>query len=207
MKSSTLFALAIKITGLVALWHFIQAVPTILSGLGLLTSMFSSFGGQGEFMAIIGFTIFLNIFLAGLFAYLCLLKTDKMLLFFKIDTDETIDLKNNKSVLFDLAVFIAGILLLIYGLSSFVTYDYKTDTNQTSTFNQQTNSFQNATTQINSQTKHVNYFSIIQILLGVFFIIKGSSVSDWLMKRYGQQETPEDPPAHLSDKSTYFKQD
>lgn len=204
MKSSTLFALAIKITGLVALWHFIQSAPTLFAGIGLVTSMFSNFGGgQGGFMAVVGLTMFLNIFLAGIFAYLCLLKTDKMLIFFKFNNDETIDLKTNKNVLFDVAVFIAAILLLINGLNGFVTYDYKTDTNQTSAFNQQTNSFENSTSQVNSQTKHVNYFSMIQILMGLIFIIKGSSVSDWLIARYGQQESL----AELSAKNSDFKLD
>jgi len=192
MKSSTLFTLAIKITGLVALWHFIQSAPTLLAGLGLITSMLTNLGTQGGFMALVSLTMFLNVFVAGAFAFLCLLRTGLLLRFFNFGNDEIVDLKTNKSVFFDVAVFIAGILMLINGLNGFVTYNYKTDTNQTSTFNQQSNSFQNATTQVNSQTKTVNYFSMILIFFGIVFIVKGPNISDWLIARYGQEENPED---------------
>lgn len=185
MKKSTLFELAIKITGLVALWHAIISAPSIFAGITIFASALSNFGTQGGFMAILGLSMFINIVLSGFFAYLCLMKTGTLLRLFKFDKEEEIDLKTDKKVLFDVAVFLAAILLLINGLTNLVSYDYKTDYN-TETVNQMdTNQISTKTTSAESQTKHVNYFSILQILAGVFLLSNGAVVSTWLLRRYG----------------------
>jgi len=187
MKKSTLFELAIKITGLVALWHAVIASPTLFAGFTIFASALSNFGTQGGFMAILGISMFLNVAVAGFFAYLCLMKTGTLLRLFKFDNEEELDLKADKKVLFDVAVFLAAILLLISGLTNLVSYDYKTDY-KTETVNQMTNNqISTNTTSVESQTKHVNYFSILQILAGVFLLSNGTVASTWLLKRYGYQ--------------------
>jgi len=193
MKKSTLFEIVIKITGLIALWHAVMASPSLFTGFAILTSTLSNFGTQGGFMAIIGATMFLNVAVAGFFAYLCLMKTGTLMGLFKFDTDEELDLKTNRNVLFDVAVFLAAILMLITGLTNFISYDYKTDY-KTETVNQmsndQTSTGQMATnsTSIESQTRHVNYFAIVQILAGVFLLSNGSVVANWLMRRYNYSD-------------------
>ncbi|TCC98971.1 hypothetical protein [Pedobacter psychroterrae] len=156
MKKSTLFELAIKITGLVALWHAVMASPTLFAGFTIFASALSNFGTQGGFMAILGISMFLNIAVAGFFAYLCLMKTGMLLRLFKFDNEEELDLKTEKKVFFEIAVFLAAIMLLISGLTNLVSYDYKTDY-KTETINQMTNN------QISTNT--YSYFQTGQLLL------------------------------------------
>ena len=190
MKKSTLFELAIKITGLIALWHAVMSSPSLFAGFSILSSTLSNFSTQGGFMAILGISMFLNVAVAAFFAYLCLMKTGTLMRLFKFDTDEELDLKTDKTILFDVAVFLAAILMLISGLTNLVSYDYKKDY-KTETVNQFTDA-QTATNQVStnstvleSQTKHVNYFAIVQILAGVFLLSNGAAVSSWLTRRYG----------------------
>jgi hypothetical protein len=192
MKKSTILEVAIKITGLVALWHTVTALPSLFAGITIFMSALSNFGTQGGFMAIIGLTMFLNIFLAAFFAYLCLVKTGALMRLFRFDTEEEVNLAGDKTVLFDIVVFLAAIFLLAGGLTNLVRYDYKTDYKTESVHQPATNQMSPKSTVMESQTKQVNYFAILQILAGVFFLSNGRVVSNWLTRKYGYYQLPDE---------------
>jgi K+-sensing histidine kinase KdpD len=210
MKKSTLFELALKITGLIALWHVVQSSPTLITTIGMLSSGAFSYGPSGGFMFFIAAAMVLNIIFPGFFAFLCLIRTRALLNLFRLEEDETLQLTENKQVLFDVTIFFAAILLLISGLTNFISFTTNTNTttNTSTSFIPQagetnpTNAVQNTTSTTNSQTRTVNYFAIIQILAGVFFLSNGAKVSKWLMQRYGH-DTDLKP---LPDQTEFLKE-
>lgn len=185
MKVNTLFTIVIKIAGLVALWKFLMSLSGIVMALGLFSSVGNGFQGSG-FMASIALSMLLTTGVTGALAFISLFCTDAIIRLLNIDGEQTIDVGENKAMIFKALVIIGAILLIVNGATDALSYDYKTDTNNNTNI---TNGVvQNNTNVTNSQTKRVNYFAFLELVLGALALLRGAAVSSWLMYRFKDDE-------------------
>jgi len=188
MKTTTLFSIALKLTGIVALWQFVQSLSGIITGAGLF-SLFAGNGGlHNSFMALIGFNLVFNILIIGAFAFYALFRTQRLLILFKMADPEIIALGTDKSTLFKALVLVLGVLITIHGIGGFLTYNYNNETKTEQNFNPQTNIFDNKTSTVQTETKNVNYLSFIEILAGVLLLSNIRPVSNRLIAKFAVDE-------------------
>jgi len=188
MKSTTLFTIALKLTGIVALWQFIQSLGGIVTGVGLL-SLFATGGGiHNSFMMLIGFNMVLNIVVVGGFAFYSLLRTEKLLILFGMKESETISGNCDKGTFYKAMVLAIGVLITIHGLGGFLTYNFNSETKTEQNFNSQTNSFDNKTFTTQTETKNINYLAVVEILAGVILLSNIKPVANRLIMKFADDD-------------------
>lgn len=188
MQSTTLFTIALKLTGIVALWQFIQSLGGIVTGLGLLS--LSATGGDmhNSFMMLIGFNMVLNIVVVGGFAFYSLLRTEKLLILFGMKESETISVGSDKGTFFKVLVLAIGVLITIHGLGGFLTYNFNSETKKEQNFNSQTNSFDNKTFITQTETKNINCLALVEIIAGVLLLRNVKPVANRLSIKFADDE-------------------
>jgi hypothetical protein len=189
MKTKTLFEIAVKIIGLIALWKFIQSFSGIVTGLGVLTMLKQAGGMQNPFMIIICLSNILNVFVIGATAYFCLLKTNKVLTTFSITGDETVAVNTDKKIVYHVVIIFLSGLMIINGAGECLSYDYSTNTNTVA--NIQNNQVNNQSSTTQNETKKVNYFAFIELLGGFILLVRSPKVTLWLIDRF-EEETEEE---------------
>lgn len=187
MNTTTLYTIALKLTGLVALWQFVQALSGVFTGFGLL-ALFTSGGLHNSFMVLIGANMVLNIGVLGAFAFFALLKTEMLLSLFNMSEPETILLDGNRGTFFKALVLSIGVLVTIHGIGAFLSYNYNTETKTEQNFNQQTNGFENRTFITQTETKNINYLAIVEILAGVLLLSNITPIGNRLEIKYSDSD-------------------
>jgi hypothetical protein len=185
MKKKTLLEIVIKIIGLFAAWTFITSLGMVFSVFGIF-SMFTNGGVQSSFMLYVSLNMLLTFVIPGIIAYFALFKTGVLLKFLNHGDDETLDVRLDPYLIFYLLVLVFAFSLFINGCNYFMTYNYNTETNnQMTSLPGAEGQFQNNTSVRNTETKNVNYFALIEIIIAVFVFIKAVDVSNWLGARFG----------------------
>lgn len=187
MKLKMLFAIALKLTGIVALWQFIQALSGVVTGFGLF-ALFAGGGLHNSFMALIGANMIINITVLGIFAYFTLFKTEMLLSLFNMTESETILPDSDKGTFFKTLVLTIGVLVSIHGIGGFLSYNYNTETKTEQNFNAQTNSFENKTFTTQTETKNINYLAIIEILAGLLVLTNIKSIGNRLEIKFDDSD-------------------
>jgi hypothetical protein len=183
MKNKNLFSLVIKIMGLVALWKAIVSFGLVITGIGILFTVNSH--GFGSFMLVIALNMILSFLMPLFIAYFFLLKTDKVVSKIKINEESKIDLNLKKGVMYHIMVLSFGFMFILYGSSCFLSFDYKTDTKTTHVQNKKYDEGKkehnvdgsDTITTTNSKNKKVNYFALIEIIMGIVLLTKATDIS------------------------------
>jgi len=193
MKLISLLQIVLKVVGIIAFWEFIKAFTSLMVGLGLFSSQGNS-SLHNSFTTLMISSTVLNSILIGTLAYLCLFKTNKLLSLLKINAGETIDVRADKKAVYHILILCAGVLIVINGLTNFLTFDYKTETKTelTSPHNNSAGTFENKEylTQTESKTKHVNFFAFIEIIIGMIFLAKSDVITEWALAKFSEEEAP-----------------
>ncbi|MBU2950907.1 hypothetical protein KO493_09370 [Tamlana agarivorans] len=181
MKIRDLFSITLKIIGLIAFWKAIQTFGVMISGIGVFSSIFSHNNHMNSsFMITIGLAMVLNFLLPLIVAILLLFKTEKILSIIKIKEQENVVLNINKLVLYHMIIIVFGFMTIMHGAGNFIMFNYNTDTkteyttNNVSTNNQ---SKQEKVIVTNSKSKNINYFALIEIILGIILLSKARGIA------------------------------
>jgi hypothetical protein len=86
MTRKTLFEIALKIVGLLALWNFLLSLGGIITVFSIFTMFLSNGGLQNSFMGFIALNMLFTILIPGIIAFCCLFKTQKIMSILKLDT-------------------------------------------------------------------------------------------------------------------------
>ena len=155
MKLISLLQIFLKVVGIIALWEFIKAFSSLIFSVGVFSSSLNSF------TALMVSSTVLNSALIGAFAYLCLFKTNKLLSVLQINAEEFIDVRADKKVVYHILILCAGVLIVINGLTNFLSFNYKTETKTeiTSPHSNSARAFENREhlTLTESKGKQVNF--------------------------------------------------
>ncbi len=195
MKSKDLILITLKIIGLIAFWTAIQTFSGVISGIGIFSSLFANNDHMNtSFMIAIGLAMILNFVLPLIVAILFLFRPEKILSIIKIKEHGEIDLKLDKLVLYHMIVIVFGFLLIIHGAGNFIEVNYKTDTkteytvNNVLTYNQSPNTArQNKIFETNSTSKNINYFSLIEIMMGIILLTQATEIAKKIERKFDSQ--------------------
>lgn len=185
MKTKDLIAVTLKIIGLIAFWKAIQTFGAMISGIGIFSSTFANNDQMNaSFMIAIGLAMILNFVLPLIVAIVFLFRTEKVITLLKIKEDNNINLNQNKLVLYHMIIIVFGFMITIHGAGNFIEFNYKTDTktenttNHVSSDNQQPNSTKQEKVFVtNSKSKNINYFALIEIILGIVLLTKATEIA------------------------------
>jgi hypothetical protein len=176
MKTKDVFSITLKIIGLIAFWKAIQTFGTMTSGIGLFSSIFSNKDHfNSSFMITIGLTMILNFLLPLIIAILFLFKTEKVLSVIKIKEQENLVLNIKKLVLYHMIIIVFGFMTIIHGTGNFIMFSYKKNTETEYITKNQLE--QEKVIVTNSTKKDVNYFALIEIILGIFILSNATAIA------------------------------
>ncbi|HPX98520.1 MAG TPA: hypothetical protein PK938_01425 [Bacteroidaceae bacterium] len=82
-------------------------------------------------------------------------------------------------------IIVLGVIFIIHGSGNFIGFGYKTDThtqyitNQTTNFNQKSSDAYNQkiTSVTDSKNTNINYFALVEIIIGLIFLFKAVGIS------------------------------
>lgn len=196
MKKRDIYEVAIKIIGIVAAWKFIESI--IASVLVYITYYSLSTNLRLDFMGIyqtnISVLYIFSIVLYGIFGYLFLFMTGKMLNLLKLTDSTEVTLQIETKNIYHIVVLSIGFFMLIYSASRLTTSTYyKTENSTTQQTTEQLTTIQNPTGEKNKTivststttsprtSTTVNYINILMLLLSILIIIKSEKFSSILM--------------------------
>lgn len=187
MKTRELYSIVLKVIGLISLWQFISMISAIvLSGFGVFSLIFSS-GSQmiGGFLIASTFAIILQTVVPLIIAIFCLFRTDTLLKVLRLNDDITLELLTERKVIYHILVLSFGVFLLANGANGFLSVDIKADTKteMLQAVNNIGNS-PNVVSVIESKNYKINYFALIEMLIGLYLLVKSRSISGIIMGRF-----------------------
>jgi len=187
MKTRELYSIVLKIIGLISLWHSVTMIfAVVLSGFGVFSMLFSS-GSQmiGGFLIASAFAIILQTVLPLIIAFYCLFRTDTLLKALRLDDDTTLELLTDRKVIYHILVLSFGVFLLANGANGFLSVDIKADTKteMLQAVNNIGNS-PNVVSVIESKNYNINFFALIELLIGLYLLVKSRSISGKIMGRF-----------------------
>ncbi len=189
MKPKQIISITLKIVGIIAFWTAVKASTALVSAMGVISSyldMSHQVGGGGLFMFFVALSLIASFALPLAVAYFFILKTDKIIPFFGLENESVGELNIGKTAIYRLVVIVFAFVVILSGANNFISYTYNTNinteyvTNNTNNFNQsqEFNNEQRVTT-TKTNSKHVNYFALAEIILGVILLVK--------VKKYAQK--------------------
>lgn len=187
MKTRELYSIVLKVIGLISLWQFVSMISAIvLSGFGVFSMIFSS-GSQmiGGFLFASTFAIILQTVVPLIIAIFCLFRTDTLLKALRLNDDITLELLTERKVIYHILVLSFGVFLLANGANGFLNVDIKADTKteMLQAMNNIGNS-PNVVSVIESKNYKINYFALIEMLIGLYLLVKSRSISGRIMGRF-----------------------
>ncbi|HTO16347.1 MAG TPA: hypothetical protein VLZ83_11280 [Edaphocola sp.] len=199
MKTKDLISIALKIIGLIAFWKAIQTFGAMINGIGIFSSLFMNNDQMNSsFMIAIGLAMILNFILPLIVAILFLFRTEKVLSIIKIKVQDDIVLNLNKLILYHVIIIVFGFITIIHGAGNFVEYNYQTDTKteyttkNVSTNNQSpSNTNQKKIIVTNTTSKNINYFALIEIILGIILLTKATEIAKKVERNFDSKQTDE----------------
>lgn len=194
MNTKTLFEIALKIVGLLALWNFLQSLGGIGIAFGIF-KMFASGGGlQNQFMGYIAFNMVFTVIIPAIIAFFCLFRTQRLISILKLDEGASDKIALDHRVVYNVLVLVTAVFIFMHGCANCITYSYNRNTNTETNFsyNQDPKSENNVnnklvkdTTSVNqNEIKNVNYFAFAEIIIAIMLFLKSAEIASWLFRRY-----------------------
>ncbi len=193
MKPKQIISLTLKIIGIIAFWTAVKASPALMSVVGVISSYMGvspQAGAGGLFMFIVVLSLVASVVIPLVVAYLFILKTDKILPLFGLEDESVGELNIGGKAIYRLVIIVFAFLVILNGANNFISYTYNTNTEYVTNnnFNQsQGGNNEQRVTVTKTNSKHVNYFALVEIILGVILLVK--------VKKYAQklEQTCSDP--------------
>ena len=194
MNRKTLFEIALKIIGLLALWNFLQSVGGIGIAFGIINMFASGEGLQNQFMGFIAINTIATVVIPGVIAFFCLFRTQRLSSILKLDAgaEDKVDL--DPKIVYNLFIIGIAVVIFMHGCANCMTFSYNRDTktetnvsyNQDPTRNNNINDnvVKNTSTVTKKETKNLNYLAFAEIIIGVMVFLKSAEISHWLYWRY-----------------------
>jgi hypothetical protein len=195
MNRKTLFEIALKIVGLLALWNFLQSLGGIAGVFGIL-KMFASGGGlQNEFMGFIAINMLGTMVIPGIIAFYCLYRTERVIYMFKLDVSGSERLSLNPRVVYHMFILASALVIFMHGCANFMVVSYNRDIRTESNMN---NGVVNNASFVNEkETSTVNYLAFAEIAIGILVLVKSAEITEWLFRRYGHTVSKDEERAIL----------
>ncbi len=195
MKPKQIISLTLKIIGIIAFWTAVKASPALLNIVGVISSylsMSSQVGAGGLFLLTIVLSMVSSIAVPLVVAYFFILKTNKILPLLGLEDKSVGELNIGEQAIYRLVIIVFAFLVILNGANNFISYTYNTNTNTEYVTNNNFNQSQGLNneqrvTVTKTNSKHVNYFALAEIILGVILLVK--------VKKYAQklEQTCSDP--------------
>ena len=203
MKKKDVYELTIKIIGIIAAWKFIESIIASVVVYIMLHCVSTNINIGMMGVSQTNFSIMYFVFIAfyGLFGYLFLFQTDKILNLFRLTDPTEVTLQIGKKTMYHIAVLMFGFFMFIYSGHQLVTSTFsKTDATSTEKtteqFGIQGPNGENIKTvvgtsssPISTTTTTVNYVNILLTLLSILIIIKSQKISGILMPKEEEELT------------------
>lgn len=115
-------------------------------------------------------------------AFYCLLRTEILIKALKLDDDTTLELVNDRKVIYHVLILSFGVFLLANGANGFLVVEFNTDTKtgMLQTMNNIGND-PNAVSIIESRNYKMNFIALIELLVGFYLLLKSRSISERLL--------------------------
>jgi len=196
MKKKDIYEVSIKIIGIIAAWKFIESIIALVVVYITFQSISTNINIDMMGVSQTNFSVIYFVFIAlyGLFGYLLLFQTDKILKLFRLTDPTEVTLQIGKKTIYHIAVLFIGFFMLTYSgnllTSNTFTTKSPTTTDQTSISHGPTGEKIGTTgvriTETGPSTTMsttVNYTNILLILLSILIIIKSEKFSGILMPK------------------------
>lgn len=202
MKKKDIYELTIKIIGIIAAWKFVESI--IASVVIYITFQCISGVSQTNF----SIQYFVSIALYGLFGYLLLFHTDKILKLFRLTNPTEVTLQIGKKTIYHIVVLLIGFFMFIYSANQLVSSTFsKIEAIATQQITEQTGIRQSSTgkkiktvvstssSPTSTTTTTINYVNVFLTLLSILMIIKSQKISCILMPK--EEEELRSSPGNL----------
>ena len=195
MNRKTLFEIALKIIGLLALWNFLQSVGGIVIAFGIFKMFTSGAGLQNQFMGFIAINLIATMIIPGVIAFFCLFRTQRLSSILKLNAGAEDKVNLDPRIVYNLFVLAISVVIFMHGCANCMIFSYNRDTKTETNFN---NNVVNDTSSITQkETKNVNYLAFAEIIMGIMIFLKSAEISHWLYQRYN--DNFEEQELELSD--------
>jgi hypothetical protein len=194
MNRKTLFEIALKIIGLLALWNFLQSVGGIGIAFGIINMFANGEGLQNQFMGFIAINTIATVIIPGIIAFFCLFRTQRLSAILKLDAGAEGKVDLDPKIVHNLFVIGIAVVIFMHGCANCMIFSYNRDTktetnvsyNQdiTSNNNINDNVVKDTSTVTKKETKNLNYLAFAEIIIGVMVFLKSAEISNWLYRRY-----------------------
>jgi len=203
MKKKDVYELTIKIIGIIAAWKFIESIIASVVVYIMLHCVSTNINIGMMGVSQTNFSIMYFVFIAfyGLFGYLFLFHTDKILHLFRLTDPTEVTLQIGKKMIYHIAVLLFGFFMFIYSANQLVTSTFsKTDATSTEKTTEQLGTqgpngeniktvVGTSSSPISTTTTTVNYVNILLTLLSILIIIKSQKISGILMPKEEEELT------------------
>ena len=205
MKKKDIYEVTLKIVGIIAAWKFIECIIASVVAYILLHCVSTNMNIGMMGVSQTNFSIMYFVFIAfyGLFGYLFLFQTDKILNLFRLTDPTEVTLQIGKKTIYHIAVLAFGFFMFVYSLSQLMSNtNSKTEGTSSQQITEQFTNNQNSTggnskTLVSTSTSPsttsgvtINYVNILLILLSILITIKSEKISGILMPREKEELTP-----------------
>ena len=203
MKKKDIYEVTIKILGIIAIYKLIETLIACITNfiIFIAISTNTKFDLAGIFQTNYYIVYIISIMLYGLFGFLFLFRTDKILRLLKLTDSSEFTLQIEKKTIYHIAVLMIGIFMFAYScdkLASF-TYSEKSPANTEQTaFTQNPSTGEKIgstgvrTTEMGPTTTTnttVNYTNIFVFILSILIIIKSEKFSNILIPKEKEELT------------------
>ena len=196
MKTKDLFSIVVKIIGIIALWNALQAFGTMITGVGIFTSMlFGKNHMGGAFMFTIAMAMFLNFLVPLAIAFVCFFRAERVRSLLNISEQYEVDIQPKKQEVFHMLLIVFGFIAVMHGAGNFLSFDHRTDTKVSHVTNSKAlhpnmehanrsaedNETRSVTT---SNTKKINHFALFEIIIGIIMLSRATEYSKKIVSNY-----------------------
>ena len=205
MKKKDIYELTLKIIGIIAAWKFIECIIASVVAYILLHCVSTNMNIGMMGVSQTNFSIMYFVFIAfyGLFGYLFLFQTDKILSLFRLTDPTEVTLQIEKKTMYHIAVLVFGFFMFVCSANQLMSNTYsKTEGTSSQQITEQFTNNQNSTggnskTLVSTSTSPsttssttINYVNILLTLLSILMIIKSEKISGILMPKEKEELTP-----------------
>ena len=195
MNRKTLFEIALKIIGLLALWNFLQSVGGIGIAFGILKMFTSGAGLQNQFMGFIAINMIATMIIPGVIAFFCLFRTQRLSSILKLNAGAEDKVNLDPRIVYNLFVLAISVVIFMHGCANCMIFSYNRDTKTETNFSDNVVKDTSSITQ--KETKNVNYLAFAEIIMGIMIFLRSAEISHWLYRRYN--DNFEEQELELSD--------
>jgi len=203
MKKKDIYEVTIKFFGIVAIYKLIETLIACITNfiVFIVISSNTKFDFAGVFQTNYSISYIFPIMLYGLFGFLFLFRTDKILRLLKLIDSSEFNLQIEKKTLYHIAVLMIGIFMFTYSCDKLASFTYSekspAKTEQT-TFTQSPSTGEKAgttgvrTTEMSPTTTTsttVNYTNILVFILSILIIINSEKFSTILIPKEKEELT------------------